>query len=265
MNCGPVWSGRASRLWCTRRGPPRPSRIGSLRARHAPSSDVGGTTAARPTRGDAPAPPRRGADAALQSFDPLKLPPALKRFSSKTFASARAGQLLRAAGVDDNVRARRVLGVLVLRGARRWRRERRRARRWRGVDTGYVRTTAACVIAKAAVSAKTQAEHALMLFANALWHAKRPANPPSTRPASRRQKQFMQNCSARRQRCSSLKSSRTSRRRLTSVGASMGTWCCGYVCVGRKAQILAHLSECACYLYHSAAGEAACEVHRATG
>ena len=122
-----VWAGISSIVYALR---PSSTRIGSLRAAAMPrSSDV--------RRDDG-----RASDAATHQlhlvaartqhfnlFDPLKLPPALKRFSAKTFASAEAlGNFF---GLqDDNVRSQvcdrrpyftRVDGAASM-ASRRWRR-----------------------------------------------------------------------------------------------------------------------------------------------
>ena len=133
-----VWAGVSALVYALR---PATNRIGSLRAAAMPrSSDV--------RRDDG-----RASDAATHQlhlvaartqhfnlFDPLKLPPALKRFSSKTFASAEAlGNFF---GLqDDNVRSQACTRRPCFAASMAWRRWRRAdsvasmaPHRWRRVD-----------------------------------------------------------------------------------------------------------------------------------
>lgn len=192
--------------------PQEPS--GSLRAAAMPSRDV--------RRDDG-----RASDAATHQlhlvsartqyynlFDPLKLPPALKRFATQTFASAEAlGNFF---GLqDDNVRS--------------------------------------------------QAEHALMLFANAL--ARQPPGRPSCDAADELaarsvHAKLFENY---RQWCSSLEVEPHFSPKAEDTGGAYGDVVL-WLCVWGECANLRHLPECVCYLYHSCAGEwAACEVHERQG
>ncbi len=133
-----VWAGVSALVYALR---PSTNRIGSLRA------------AAMPRASDVRRDDGRASDAATHQlhlvaartqhfnlFDPLKLPPALKRFSSKTFASAEAlGNFF---GLqDDNVRSQACTRRPCFAASMAWRRWRRAdsvasmaPHRWRRVD-----------------------------------------------------------------------------------------------------------------------------------